>query len=248
MISIVIANLKMNLTPSETKDYLMTLLPRFDGKVDLTLCLPYTSLAVGKFLCEGKKAVRLGSQNINDEEEGRSTGEISGRMLKDAGVDYTIVGHSERRKRFKEDGKCINRKIKSALKNGLGIILCVGESLAERNTLKTFVSLKEQIEEALKGLYENELERIIIAYEPIWAIGSGKTPTAKEISQAVKEIRRIIKDDFSQSASEKINVVYGGSIDSKNIKQFTNCKNLNGFLIGGASIDPNNLLKIISLI
>lgn len=247
MIDIVIANFKMNQTPKETRDYLMAFLPRFEGKVDLTLCLPYTSLYVGQYLCEDRD-IRLGSQNISEEEEGRSTGEISGRMLKASGVDYCLIGHSERRKRFKEDSRVINKKIKAALKNGLGVILCVGESLTERNTLKTYEVLQEQIEDALKGLYENELERITIAYEPVWSIGSGKTPTAKEIEQAVKEIRQVIKNDFSEVSAQEINVVYGGSVDSKNVKQFTSIKGLNGFLIGGASLDPNNLLKIISLV
>lgn len=247
MIDIVIANFKMNQTPKETRDYLMAFLPRFEGKVDLTLCLPYTSLYVGQYLCEDRD-IRLGSQNISEEEEGRSTGEISGRMLKASGVDYCLIGHSERRKRFKEDSRVINKKIKAALKNGLGVILCVGESLTERNTLKTYEVLKEQIEDALKGLYENELERITIAYEPVWSIGSGKTPTAKEIEQAVKEIRQVIKNDFSEVSAQEINVVYGGGVDSKNVKQFTSIKGLNGFLIGGASLDPNNLLKIISLV
>ena len=247
MIDIVIANFKMNQTPKETRDYLMAFLPRFEGKVDLTLCLPYTSLYVGQYLCEDRD-IRLGSQNISEEEEGRSTGEISGRMLKASGVDYCLIGHSERRKRFKEDSRVINKKIKAALKNGLGVILCVGESLTERNTLKTYEVLQEQIEDALKGLYENELERITIAYEPVWSIGSGKTPTAKEIEHAVKEIRQVIKNDFSEVSAKEINVVYGGSVDSKNVKQFTSIKGLNGFLIGGASLDPNNLLKIISLV
>ncbi len=247
MIDIVIANFKMNQTPEETKNYLMTFLSRFDEKVDLTLCLPYTSLSTGEYLCRGK-AVRLGSQNISEDEEGRTTGEISGRMLKASGVDFCLVGHSERRKKFKEDSKIVNKKIKSALKNGLGVILCVGESLAEHNTLKTYEVLREQIENALKGLYENELERIIIAYEPIWAIGTGETPMAKEITMAVKEIRKVIADDFSPAAADNIKVVYGGSIDSKNVKQFTSCKNLNGLLIGGACLDPNSLLKIISLL
>lgn len=243
-----IANFKMNLTPSQTKDYLMTFLSRVDcEKLDLTLCLPYTSLMVGNILCKGKN-IRLGAQNISDEESGRNTGEISGSMLKDSGVDYVIVGHSERRKKFKEDGKAINKKIKIALKNGIGLILCVGESLAERNTLKSYEVLRDQIETALKGLYENELERITIAYEPVWAVGSGKTPTAKEIESAVKEIRKVILDDFSQNASENIKVIYGGSIDSKNIKQFVNCKKLDGFLVGQSCLDPNEFLKICALV
>lgn len=243
-----IANFKMNMTPTQTKDYLITFLSRVDSeKLDLTLCLPYTSLFIGDFWCADKN-IRLGAQNLSDEEEGRNTGEISGAMLKDSGVDYVIVGHSERRKRFKEDGKSINRKIKIGLKNGLGLILCVGESLAERNTLKTYEVLKEQIESALKGLYENELERIIIAYEPVWAVGSGKTPSPKEIEEAVKEIRKVVCDDFSLGASESIRIVYGGSVDSKNIRQLNSCKNINGFLIGQACLDPNEFLKICSLV
>lgn len=243
-----IANFKMNKTPSQTKDYLISLLSRFEsGKVDLTLCLPYTSLAIANLLCQGRD-IRLGAQNLSDEEEGKNTGEISGAMLKDSGVDFVLIGHSERRKKFKEDFRAINRKIKLALKNGLGVILCIGESLAERNTLKTYETLKDQIELALKGLYENELERIIIAYEPIWAIGTGKTPTKNEIEKSVVEIRRVVGDDFSQNASQTVKVVYGGSIDSKNIRQFLSIKNLDGFLVGGACLDPNEFLKIISLI
>ena len=120
--------------------------------------------------------------------------------------------------------------------------------MAERNTLKTYEVLKEQIESALKGLYENELERIIIAYEPVWAVGSGKTPSPKEIEEAVKEIRKVVCDDFSLGASESIRIVYGGSVDSKNIKQLNSCKNINGFLIGQACLDPNEFLKICSLV
>lgn len=248
MKKLIIANFKMNKSPLQTKEYLMPLISRLDeDKTTLMLCLPFTSLGVAKFMLEGHK-ITLGAQNLSDEEEGKCTGEISGAMLKDCGVDYVIVGHSERRKKFKEDNKTINKKIKLALKNGLGVILCVGESLAERNTLKTFEVLREQLEAALKGLYENELERIIIAYEPIWAIGSGKTPTAKEIEKTIKEIRKIIGEDFSASAGEQIRVVYGGSVDTKNAKQFANVKNLNGLLIGGACLDPYNLLQIISYV
>ena len=243
-----IANFKMNMSPEETKNYLITFLSRYESdKLDLTLCLPYTSLYVGNYLCKGKR-IRIGAQNLSDEETGRNTGEVSGNMLKGSGVDYVIVGHSERRKKFKEDSKAINRKIKVALKNGIGLILCVGESLIDRNTLKTKEVLKEQIEGALKGLYENELERVIIAYEPIWAVGTGQTPSAKEIDSAVKEVREVISDDFSEVASKSIRIVYGGSIDSKNVKQFLSCKNIDGFLVGHACLDANEFLKICSLV
>lgn len=239
----------MNKTPSETKDYLVRILSRFENAGDdrLMLCLPYTSLAIGKFMLDGSK-IELCAQNLSDEDEGRCTGEISGRMLKDAGVSYVIVGHSERRKKFKEDSRIINKKIKAALKNGLGVIVCVGESLADRNTLKTLDVLKEQIENALKGLYENELEKIIIAYEPVWAISSGKTPTAKEIEKAFKGIRKIIEADFSAKAAEEIAVVYGGSIDCKNAKQIAAVKGGNGLLVGSASLDAAALMQIVALV
>ena len=245
----IIANFKMNFTPSMTKEYLIQLLARYadSDKVKLCLSFPYTSLAIAKFLLD-KRKISLGAQNICDEEEGKNTGEINGAMLKDAGVNYVIIGHSERRKKFKEDNKSINHKIKIALKNGLSVILCVGESLADYNTLKTFDVLTEQLEAALKGLYENELENITIAYEPIWAIGTGITPTAAEIDKACKTIRNVIKEDFSQKASENIEIDYGGSVNSKNISKFKNLKYSNGFLVGGACLDLGAFLQIISTI
>ena len=244
----IIANFKMNKTFTETKDYLMTLVPRYDERHELVLCMPYTSIALGKFFTEGKNNIKIGAQNLCDEEENRCTGEISGVMLKDVGAEYVLVGHSERRTKFRENAKSINKKIKIALKNGLEVILCVGESLADRNTLKTLQTLKDQIEEALKGLYENELENITIAYEPVWAISTGKTPLPKEVEQAVKAIRKVISDDFSTKAGSSIKVVYGGSVNQKNAASFAKCKNIDGLLIGSASLDANNFLQILSTI
>lgn len=242
----IIANFKMNKTPFETKEYLMNIVPKSkDFNQEIILCLPYTSIAIGKFMTEGT-SIKIGAQNLCEEEEGHSTGEISGRMLKDAGVSYVLVGHSERRSKFKENSKALNKKIKSALKNGLNVILCVGETLAERNTLKTSQVLKDEIEEALKGLYENELENITIAYEPIWAIGSGKTLAVKEIDMAAGIIRKVITNDFSPSAGENISIVYGGSVNSKNVGQISKAKKINGLLIGGACLDESSFLQILS--
>ncbi len=245
----IVANFKMNKTPSEVKQYLMTLVPRFDKaeNIDLCLCLPYTSLSEAKYLLKGYP-VKLGAQNLSECEAGGNTGEISGAMLKDVGVDSVIIGHSERRSRFKENSKIINKKIKIALKNRLNVILCVGESLAEKNTLKTLDTLREQIEEALKGLYENELESITIAYEPIWAIGTGKNATPREIEYAVKVIRKVVEDDFSTKASKEICVLYGGSVTNKNVASIIKAKGVDGALIGGASLDANMFLNILSLI
>ncbi len=243
----IVANFKMNQTPTDTKKYLMTFLSRVSEDADVTLCLPFTSIAEGVYLTRGGN-VKIGAQNLSDEEKGSFTGEISGAMLKDAGVSEVIVGHNERRAKFKENSKIINKKIKIALKNRLKVILCVGESLAQRNTLKTFEVLKEQLEEALKGLYQNELDRIVIAYEPIWATGTGKHATQKEVEEAVKIIRKVISEDFSAAAAENICVLYGGSITQKNCKAVMNAKGINGALIGAASCDPLELVKIINII
>lgn len=246
MKKIVIANFKMNKTQTETKQYLISFLSRYeDYKTDLILALPYTSLAVAKFLLDGR-AISLGAQNLCEDDEKGCTGEISGKMLSDSGVSYVLVGHSERRAKFKEDSKVINRKIKNGLKNRLSIILCVGESLADKNTMKTLSTLKNQIEEALKGLYENELENVIIAYEPVWAIGSGKTPTPKEIESAVKAIRKVVEEDFSKKAAQEIRVVYGGSINAKNVSKFAAIEGLDGILVGGASLESSLFLQIIN--
>lgn len=241
----IIANFKMNQTPTETKQYLINLIPHVEkGKHNVVLCFPSTSLTTANYLLSDTD-ISLGAQNICDEEEGKCTGEVSGKMIKDAGATYVLIGHSERRAKFKENAKQLNKKIKIALKNRIKVIFCVGESLAEKNTLKTIESLKNQIEEAFKGLYENELENIVIAYEPIWAIGSGKTPTNKEIETSVRAIRKVITDDFSAKAGENMTVVYGGSVDFKNAPTIKKVKNLNGMLIGGACLDSDNFSQIL---
>ena len=246
MKKIVIANFKMNKTPSETKQYLISFLSKYeDYKTDLILALPYTSLSIAKFMID-KREISLGAQNLCDDDEKGCTGEISGKMLADSGVSYVLVGHSERRAKFKEDSKTINKKIKNGLKNRLSIILCVGESLADKNTMKTLSTLRMQIEEALKGLYENELENLIIAYEPVWAIGSGKTPSPKEIENAVRAIRKVVEEDFSKKAAQEIRVVYGGSITPKNISKFASIEGLDGILVGGASLESSVFLQIIN--
>lgn len=245
MSKIIIANFKMNKTEKETKEYLINFLAKYeDYKANLILALPFTSLPVAKFLTEGRE-ISIAAQNICEDEKG-CTGEISGQMLTDVGACYVIIGHSERRLKFREDSKIINKKIKNGLKNGLSIILCVGESLADKNTMKTLITLKNQIEEALKGLYENELDNVIIAYEPVWAIGSGKTPSSKDVEMAIKSIRKVVTEDFSAKAGRQIRIVYGGSITPKNINKFSDIEGLNGVLVGSASLDVNIFMQIIN--
>ena len=241
----IIGNFKMNKTTSQTKEYLLEFLGKVEGnKNEIVLCLPATSLSMAKYITNGTN-IKLGAQNICDEELGKNTGEVSAEMVKDAGAEYVIIGHSERRVKYKENHRTNNKKIKVALKNRLKVILCVGENLAERNTLKMLESLKIQIEESLKGIYENELEHIIIAYEPIWAIGSGKIPTNKELEKAVKAIRKVITDDFSEKAGAAIEIVYGGSLDAKNINHYLKLETINGFLVGASCLNPAHFAQII---
>lgn len=240
----IVANFKTSQTPEESKKWLVEFLARVDAqKANITLCLPYTSLAVGKFLLDGTN-INLGAQNICDE-EGGSTGEISGKMLVGAGVNTVIVGHSDRRAKFKENGRTINKKIKIALKNRLNVILCVGETLTEKNTLKTLETLKNQLEDALKGLYENELERVCIVYEPVWAIGIGKSATIKEIEFAIKAIRSVLADDFSAKAAKETKVLYGGSVSGKNITSILHASGVNGVMLASATEDSLAFAKLV---
>ena len=244
----IIANFKMNKTCSQTKDYLMKLVSSYDGKNEVVIALPYTSLALGSLMLSGKENLKLGAQNLADEEEGKNTGEISGNMLKEVGVDTVIVGHSERRAKFKENGKSINKKIKIALKNAMRVILCIGESELDKKCGKESEVLKKQLEEALSGLYENELERIFIAYEPVWAIGTDQSASMRDVEKAVKIIKGVVKENFSKKAADELNIVYGGSVNTRNANLFCGCNGICGLLVGRDCLDANNFLKLLSSI
>jgi triosephosphate isomerase len=237
----------MNKTDSETKEYIETLENDLlsNNKIDvkLVLCLPFTSVYLTKNY-KGK-LLEFGVQNIHEEESGQYTGEISAKMLSNFNIKYILIGHSERRKYFNENNERINKKIKTALRYGFQIVLCVGETRIQRNTGKTFLTLEKQLKEALMGIYENELKSIIIAYEPVWAIGTGKVAENNDISRAVIEIRKIISELYSESSSKEIKVIYGGSLTSQNSSKILKNKNIVGALVGGASLDPKEFSKII---
>lgn len=245
MKKIVIANFKMNQTATQTKDYMIDLVAKMKGEsTKVVVCPPFTSLAKAYSLTK-KTNVILGAQNFHQDEKGAHTGEISAAMLKDVGVEYVIVGHSERRKEFKETNSVINKKIKAAVGVGLKVVFCVGESLNERNTNRTEAVLKAQIEQGLSGLYENELDGIVVAYEPIWAIGTGVNATSKQISSSISLIRKIIKDMFSTKASKQTLVVYGGSVNKQNAKKIMSISVVDGVLVGGASLVAEDFFEII---
>ncbi len=240
MKKLIIGNFKMNTKPSEMKAYAMSLATKTtESKNEIIVCPPYTSIAIAKQFLDGSN-VTLGAQNVCDVEAGKCTGEISASMLKDAGVEYVIVGHSERRSKFKETDRLVNKKIKTALASGLKVIVCLGEDLVERQNKHANAVVKKQLDEALKGIYENELESVVIAYEPIWAIGTGKNATVKDVQSMTNFIRREISDLYSEKAGQGINVVYGGSVTISNYKKLISIPSVSGALIGGACLDVDN--------
>ena len=238
MKKIIISNLKMNTVPSDMKSYSMQLATKTAGsKNRIIVCMPFTHFHTAKQFLDGSK-IEIGAQNVSDEEAGKNTGEISASMLKDSGVSYVIVGHSERRSKFKETDRLINKKLKMALSQGLKVILCIGEDKVTREAKGACAFVKKQLDDVLKGIYENELESVIIAYEPIWAIGTGKTATLKDIEKMVGLIRKEIA--YLYNDKTRISVVYGGSIDIKNYKKIISLPCLDGALVGGASLDVDN--------
>ncbi len=244
MKKLIVGNFKMNTVPSEFKAYAMSLATKTqNSKNDIVVCPPFTHLAVAREFLGGSR-VEVGAQNISEEESGAFTGEISAKMIKDAGANYVIIGHSERRSKFKETDKLINKKIKTALASGLKVILCVGESLQTRQNKQTCAFVRKQIDDDLKGIYENELESVIVAYEPIWAIGTGKVATKSDIAKMVEIIRKEIALQYSEKAGNSIKVLYGGSININNYAKIISNPALDGALIGGACLDVDNFAVI----
>ena len=245
MKKLIVGNFKMNTTVREFSAYLDEFLPKVkDCKNSIAICVPYTHL-----MHAGQKLVStnvdFGAQNISTEEKGAYTGEISCNMVKDLGAKYTLIGHSEIRKRFKETNEQINQKIIRALGVNLKVILCIGETITERNANKTKQVLKKQLEVAFKGLYENELKNIIIAYEPVWAIGSGKIPSQKDIEKNLQDIRQVIAEDFSKQSAEQMTILYGGSVNQDNCSNILKVKGVDGLLVGGACLKPQEFVNII---
>ena len=248
MKKLIIANFKMNENPEETKLYFTKFVAGFTGaRADVVICPSYVSLPLASFITKGS-LVKLGAQNVSDEDDGSYTGEVSARMLKSAGAEYVLIGHSDRRNKFKESDKLINKKIKTSLKSGLKCILCVGESAVDKNVGKTYEVIRKQLEEDLRGLYENELESVIIAYDPTWAIGTGNNASVKEVEQAAKLIRKVIYENFSEKASRDIQVIYGGSLNEKNASALLNTAGIDGGLFGGISLNLPAFLNIANSI
>ena len=243
---IIAGNWKMNKTVQEAIDDAIALKRKFYtfAEADIVVCAPFTVLSkVSDEIIDS--SIMLGSQDVYWEQEGAFTGEISPAMLKDTGCRYVITGHSERRNLFGETDEDVNRKLQVILKHGMVPIMCVGERIEERDNGMTYEVLEKQLTRGLKDVARDEVMRIIIAYEPIWAIGTGKTATTDEAQNAHKFIRGFIERSFDKEAGSKIRIQYGGSVKPENIAKLMAQEDIDGSLVGGASLDVNSFIEII---
>lgn len=243
---IIVGNWKMYKTASESTAFIKKLeseVARSSSKV--FLAVPFTTIAAASVAAQGTSIV-IGAQNMHEAEEGAYTGEISARMLKEAGTAFVLLGHSERRQLYHETNVLINLKIKRALVCGLQPILCIGESLAQRESGETEHVLKKQLEECLQGLILPELLHLIIAYEPIWAIGTGKTATPQIADHAHAVCREFFMKKWGKEVADGISILYGGSVKPDTIEGLMQQPNIDGALVGGASLDPHIFAQIIS--
>lgn len=233
---LVVGNWKMNMTPSEAVDLAKRLKDLVNNKeVDVAYCVPYVDIIPVLDAVKGTN-VLIGAQNVYFEEKGAFTGEISCDMLKSAGVSYVILGHSERREYFHETNEIVNKKLKMALKKGLIPIMCCGESLDQRERGITFEWIKLQIAEGFSGLKAEDAAKIVIAYEPIWAIGTGLTATKDQAEEVCSFIRNTINGLYGEKIAANIRILYGGSCNGKNAKELFSMPDIDGGLIGGASL------------
>ena len=241
--NVVAGNWKMNMLPNEAIDFVNNLAPLVKGaKSEVIICVPFTDLFY-TLLSVQETNIHVGAQNMHYEEKGAYTGEISPEMLKSIKVEYVIIGHSERRQYFNETDETVNLKVKSALKHGIKPIVCVGETLEQREAGKTLDIITSQIEKAFAGLTIDDLSNTIVAYEPIWAIGTGKTATKEDANDAIKAIRNKIRTDFK---FDNVTILYGGSVNENNAKELFEMSDIDGGLVGGASLKVDSFEKIVN--
>ena len=243
---VIAGNWKMNMLPGDTVSFIEELAPLVkDSKNEVILCVPYTDLFYAWHTAEGTN-IHIGAENMHWEEKGAYTGEVSGQMLKSIGVEYVIIGHSERRAYFAETDETVNKKIKAAFANGLKPIVCVGETLEQREAGKTVEIITKQTELALEGLTNEQVKNTIIAYEPIWAIGTGKTATKEDANSTIMQIRKKIAKMYGQNEANGVIIQYGGSVKSSNAKELFEMSDIDGGLVGGASLKSEEFAKIVN--
>lgn len=246
---IIAGNWKMNKVLSEATSFVEVVkdqIPQPD-KVDSVVCAP--SLFLERLVNSAQGShLKTGAQNMHFEENGAYTGEISPVSLKDIGVDYVIIGHSERREMFAETDETVNKKVHAAFKHGLLPIMCCGETLEQREAGTTNEIVGSQVEKGLANLSAEEAKQVVIAYEPIWAIGTGKSSSAQDADQVCGYIREVVANVFSQDVADAVRIQYGGSVKPENIAEYMAQPNIDGALVGGASLEPGSFLKLLEAI
>ncbi|MGL4540191.1 MAG: triose-phosphate isomerase [Candidatus Rhabdochlamydia sp.] len=243
---LIVANWKMYKSIKEAKNFIDALIPLIVSSKRRIFIAPSYPAIAASVEAAGNSAIVIGAQNVHDQIEGAFTGEVSARMLKECGAQFSIIGHSERREYFQESNLLINRKLKRALKEKLTPILCLGETLKEREGGLVEVTLGTQLKECLMALTEEEVRQIVIAYEPVWAIGSGKTATKEEAQDVHAFIRNYIQDSIGKRVADDLSILYGGSVKPENISSLMAEPDIDGALVGGASLDVRSFAQIVN--
>ncbi|MEG1547357.1 MAG: triose-phosphate isomerase [Clostridia bacterium] len=243
---IIAGNWKMNMTPDEAKKLMDELIPLLAGaKCDVVVCPPFVDLDIVLTMTKGSN-IMVGAQNVHWAEKGAYTGEISAAMLKSIGVTYAIIGHSERREYFGETDETVNARAKAAIDGGIIPIICVGESLAQREANETERVVMRQVEKALSGISAQQVARLVIAYEPIWAIGTGKTASSEQANETVGVIRSCVLALYGEQTAQSVRIQYGGSMNPKNAAELMAMDEIDGGLIGGASLKAADFSKVVN--
>ena len=243
--AVIAGNWKMNKTASEAKELITELIPLVkDAGCTVIIGVPFTDIAVATEMTAGTN-IHVSAQNCHFEDHGAFTGEVSARMLTEAGVEYVILGHSERRQYFAETDETVNKRALAALAAGLKTIICVGESLSQREEGVTEEFVGKQVVAALEGMTASDLKNVIIAYEPIWAIGTGKTATKEQAAEVCGTIRKVVAGLYSEDVAEALTIQYGGSMNAGNAEELLSMEDIDGGLIGGASLKPNDFAAIV---
>ena len=244
--TVIAGNWKMNQTPAQTKEFITALAPMVAGKdaCDIVLCVPFVDITTAVEAAKGTN-IHIGAQNVHFKESGAYTGEISAQMLCECGVEYVVIGHSERRQYFGETDETVNLRTKAALAAGLKVLLCLGEVLAERQAGITNEIVSMQTKLDLAGISADELKNVIIAYEPVWAIGTGLTATPEQADETCGVIRDTVAALYGAEAAAEITIQYGGSMNDKNAAELLSKENVDGGLIGGASLKTDAFTAIV---
>ncbi len=242
---LIAGNWKMNMSMNEAKDLVVAIMGIADGTSDEVLVCP-PSIHLGMLAAKAAGSdLKLGAQTMHQEDEGAFTGEISADMLKDYGITHCIIGHSERRKYFNETDESVNLKLKKALEKEIIPIVCVGETLEEKEEGKAESVLRRQITGAFMDISGEDASIVSVAYEPIWAIGTGRTAAPEDAQKTIEYIRGLLKEEYKNTVSEKIRILYGGSVKPSNIKDIMKQKDIDGVLVGGASLNNEHFKEII---